>query len=277
MLIHDSFQDPSQQRQPPSQKVTVSVKVETGSFGTVIYNILPSNKLQIQVDFQFCDTAFSDKVDKMALLECPMCEFAVLPTDDYILQLHFEQVHTTDSPFKIDDDPEPLLQNPSLKREHMADTPSSDEEASTATCPYPDCGETVLLTDLNDHLDYHAAETLSFDETTGKYHSHCSSATMPDTVIPQRQGTPHPKDLYSEHSFAASISEGSKDQDGHHRRHKKHRRRPRSHTVGSEKSTLSRSIISCNPFTKPEKAVKPPSKSARLGVSISSQPCGSCC
>jgi hypothetical protein len=28
------------------------------------------------------------------LLECPMCDFTVLPVDDYILQLHFEQVHT---------------------------------------------------------------------------------------------------------------------------------------------------------------------------------------
>ena len=44
----------------------------------------------------------------MDTLHCPMCEFAVPQSDDYVLQLHFEQIHTEDSPFRIEDDPEPL-------------------------------------------------------------------------------------------------------------------------------------------------------------------------
>ena len=44
----------------------------------------------------------------MELLDCPLCDFAVLPADDYALQLHFEQEHTEDSPFVVKDDPEPL-------------------------------------------------------------------------------------------------------------------------------------------------------------------------
>jgi hypothetical protein len=109
---------------------------------------------------------------KMELLECPMCDFTIPSRDhgDYVLQLHFEQVHTTDSPFVIEDDPEPLPPSiplsPSSKRKHAVETPSddSDEEESTVLCPEPDCGEVVSLSDFNDHLDYHTAETLSFDE-----------------------------------------------------------------------------------------------------------------
>jgi hypothetical protein len=109
---------------------------------------------------------------KMELLECPMCDFTIPPKDhgDYVLLLHFEQVHTTDSPFVVEDDPEPLPPSiplsPSSKRKHAVDTPSDDseEDEGTVVCHEPDCGEVVSLPDFNDHLDYHTAETLSFDE-----------------------------------------------------------------------------------------------------------------
>ena len=109
----------------------------------------------------------------MALLECPLCEYKVLPTDDYVLQLHFEQVHTEDSPFIIEDDPEPLPP-PLPPRPSTSETESEEEgdvPAGYVLCPQEECGEVVLLTDFNDHLDMHTAETLSFDETTGQYHS----------------------------------------------------------------------------------------------------------
>jgi hypothetical protein len=208
-----------------------------------------------------------------ALLECPMCDFKVLPTDDYILQLHFEQVHTTDSPFRIEDDiepPPPLLPpRPTSKRKNAGDTPSSDEEENTVTCPEPDCGELVLLTDFNEHLDYHAAETLSFDETTGKYHSHHSSATMQSLASEHPHGFSRSQFLGD--GFTADLPEALKSNNGHNQRKlKKHRHR--SSTNSSEKSTLSRSILTFNPFAKIDKTVKPPSKSARLGVSVPPTP-----
>jgi hypothetical protein len=206
---------------------------------------------------------------EVGLLECPMCDFTVLPADDYILQLHFEQVHTTDSPFIIQDDPEPPLPTQTKRPAPDAeDTPSSDdEEDSTVTCPDPDCGELVPLIDFNDHLDFHGAESLSFDETTGKYRSHHSSATMQTLAA-------HPRTAFSKSSFAdynstISSPEASNKQDerGHKLRKRSHRHR--SDTNSSEKSTLSRSMLTFNPFAKSDdKAVKPPNKSARLGASL---------
>jgi hypothetical protein len=198
----------------------------------------------------------------MALLECPMCDFTVLPTDDYILQLHFEQVHTTDSPFVIHDDPELLPSSfspeASSSRKHTRDTTSSDEEDDTVICPEPDCGEVVLLIDLNDHLDYHTAESLSFDEITGHYHSHHSSSKMQHSSAAGKSSG-----STSTTSYAHSESETTSS---HAHKAKKTTHRNRRGTDSSEKSTLSRSIAGFNPFAKSEKSVKPPIKSARLGV-----------
>ncbi|KAI4639080.1 hypothetical protein J4E93_009570 [Alternaria ventricosa] len=211
---------------------------------------------------------------KMELLECPMCNFTVLQKDDYILQLHFEQVHTANSPFVIEDDPEPLPPSlplrPSSLRHDTEDTPSSDdseEEESTTVCPDPNCGELVPLSDFNDHLEYHNAETLSFDETTGKYHSHHSSATMQGSTSSRRSHASQSRITTSERSFSTDLSDALKRTDAHGRKSKKHPHRHRRDTDESEKSTIGRSILGFNPFAKPDKSVKPPIKSARLGKS----------
>jgi hypothetical protein len=197
---------------------------------------------------------------ELGLLECPMCDFAVLPSDDYVLQLHFEQLHTTDSPFKIEDD---AASPPPASR--LEDTPSSDEGEHAVLCPEPDCAELVPLIDFNDHLDFHAAESLSFDETTGKYHSHHSSTAM-QGLAPHHAHSASTKSTYHENNSAIDLPESEKRHGGHGHRHKKHRHRDRSSTCSSKKSTLSRSIISYHPLTKVDKTIKPPSKSARLGV-----------
>lgn len=264
MLNHDSHEStltPSQTK-PPDCTVTVSVQVGTGP-SSVVDELAPKEWAHHRQPHQHQATSSPDMAGDKGLLACPMCDFAVLSTDDYILQLHFEQMHTTDSPFKIEDDQEPPLPA-TAKRKHVTDTPSSDDEEGTVTCPEPDCGELVLLTDFNDHLDFHAAESLSFDETTGKYHSQHPSATMHDLAR-------HPQSAFSGHTFADCDQKTSTrhDDHGHRHKHKKHGHRPRSNTNSSEKSTLSRSILSFNPFAKPDKAVRPPNKSARLGVSDS--------
>lgn len=204
------------------------------------------------------------------LLDCPLCDFTVLPNDDYILQLHFEQVHTEDSPFVVKDDSEPLL--PSLaslsKRKHEQDTPSSDDEEGTVACPEPDCGEVVLLDDFNDHLDLHATETLSFDEATGKYHSHHSSNNMHKSAAAKNSHRHSPKAAISDYRYEVGSLDGSQQTSESQSKMKKKHYRDRRGTNSSEKSTLSRSILTFNPFAKLDKSVKPPSKSARLGVSF---------
>lgn len=201
----------------------------------------------------------------MELLDCPLCDFTVRPTDDYILQLHFEQVHTEDSPFVVKDDPEPLppSRGSSSKRKHKADTTSSDDEENTVACPEPDCGEVVLLDDYNDHLDLHAAETLSFDETTGEYHSHHSSSNMHKSAAKHNSHRRSSKAASSDYQYDTESLDGSWKSDSHGK--KKHHR-DRRDTDSSEKSMLARSILAFNPFK--EKSVKPPNKSARLGVSV---------
>jgi hypothetical protein len=272
---HDSSSASSQQQDVPAHTVTISVKVGT-SRPPVITDHNLANPISTPLQHQNINLA--DMAGETGLLECPMCDFTVLPTDDYILQLHFEQVHTTDSPFKIDDDVEPPLPTASqslAKRKHAGDTPdttSSDDEdeerENTVTCPEPDCGEVVLLTDFNDHLDFHAAESLSYDETTGRYHSHHSSATM-QSLSTHQPNRPSAKNMLSEYHFTTDLPNALKRHDDHGSKLKKHGHRKRSNTSSSEKSTLSRSILTFNPFTKLDKSVKPPNKSARLGVSAS--------
>ncbi len=199
-------------------------------------------------------------------LECPLCPFTVLPANEYVLRLHFEQVHTTDSPFRIENDPEPLpppistwpspprMQSQSSKHV-QPDTPSSDENDNSVLCPEPDCGELVPIIDFYDHLDYHAAESLSFDETTGKYHSQ-RLATMHGPA-----STPS----FLEQKFGAELP-GALRRNEDARSKAKKGKRGRSDTTGSEKSTLSRSILSCNPFAKADRKVRPPASNCRLGV-----------
>lgn len=208
----------------------------------------------------------------MALLECPLCTFSVLPTDDYVLQLHFEQVHTEDSPFRIEDDPEPLPPLPprpsSNRLKHVdEDAPSDSEDENSVLCPEPDCGEVILLSDFNDHLDLHSAATLSFDETTGKYHSQ-QPASMKQAFNSETTTTTNTaaksKDLsFLEQNFNTGVPDALRHHEDSSGKMKKKAQRGRGDSIG-EKSTLSRSIAAFNPFTRLK--VKAPQNTARLGV-----------
>lgn len=210
----------------------------------------------------------------MALLECPQCTFSVLPSDVYVLQLHYEQTHTDDSPFRIEDDPEPLPPplppRPSSQSSSHVDgaTPSYLTDENSVLCPEPDCAEVVLLSDFNDHLDLHTAATLSFDETTGKYHSQRPY----DIDIDMRASNSTTNNMTTGTSKEPSLLEQNFDTAPGARRHgdearksKKKSPRGRGNSTGSEKSTLSRSIAAFNPFSR-FKPVKAPNSTARLGV-----------
>jgi hypothetical protein len=214
----------------------------------------------------------------MALLECPLCPFSVIHADNYVLQLHFEQVHTEDSPFRIENDPEqlppPLPPRPSSQQSTHVDeaTPSYTGDENNVLCPEPDCGEVVLLSDFNEHLDLHAAATLSFDEATGKYHSQRPSNIDIDkqasnsTTNNMNMGTSKEPSLL-EQNFNTAGPPGARRHEDDARKLKKKSTRGRGYSTGSEKSTLSRSIAAFNPFTR-TKTVKAPHTTARLGVCI---------
>lgn len=276
MLSHASTQRPRQQSHPNTHEVTVSLRI-SGDTPPLVPQYSSESPVDTPKNSYVQDKTCTVMSSKTELLECPMCQFTVLPKDDYILQLHFEQVHTTDSPFIIKDDPEPLPPSlpprPSSKPEDDGDTPSSDDsdqEDSSVVCPETSCAEVVPLSDFNDHLDYHNAESLSFDETSGKYHSHHSSTDMQSSASTRRSHASRTKGKSVEHTLDTESSEAMKRSEGHGRKVKKHAHRHRRDTDDGKKSTIGRSIMGFNPFAKPDKTVKPPAKSARLGVCISS-------
>jgi hypothetical protein len=209
----------------------------------------------------------------MELLHCPFCAYSVPPSDDYVLQLHVEQEHIEDSPFRIKNDPEPLPSPVPARAFHEhaqhvdQDTPSDEEDENTVLCPESDCGEVVPLIDFNDHLDLHGAESLSFDETTGKYHSHQPAAMQALSRNNHRNMGKSTEPSFLEHNFNTSVPDALRNHEDAGRKLKKKSTRGRGDSTGSEKSTLSRTIASFNPFHQPSKTVKPPQSNIRLGVS----------
>lgn len=98
-------------------------------------------------------------------LACPFCPFE--DADEYFLRLHIEELHTDNSPFAIkhqEPDTSDDLQLPraciALDNDHGGD----DQIERYVECPEDECGESILLSDLNEHLDFHLAEQVGLDE-----------------------------------------------------------------------------------------------------------------
>jgi zinc finger-containing ubiquitin peptidase 1 len=91
-----------------------------------------------------------------ASFSCPMCDFT--HADSYFLMLHVEEAHTEDSPFIVRDATSSSCADPHSERE--AQHEGTDEYV---TCPEENCGEEVMLPELNEHLDLHMAQNLAFD------------------------------------------------------------------------------------------------------------------
>ena len=192
---------------------------------------------------------------KSTLLTCPMCPFAVPPTGTYVLELHFEQVHTPDSPFRIIDDPEaPSLSTVfgSSERSKPGDVTSDEDDDNYVLCPRPDCGEDVLLADLDDHLKFHAAESLAVDDEADTGHLKMQTLT--------EESTPS----FLQENFTSEVPDALRHT------HRKKIKRKRGSSSASEKSILSRSILSFIPFSAKFAAniTKQPASSIRLGVCL---------
>ena len=77
-----------------------------------------------------------------------MCPFA--HEDEYTLQLHIEETHfSDDSPFVV--------------REEAPQPQGSDNHDEFLACPEEGCGEQVLWSEMQEHLDFHLAEKLGVD------------------------------------------------------------------------------------------------------------------
>ncbi|TKA64086.1 hypothetical protein B0A49_10140 [Cryomyces minteri] len=131
-------------------------------------------------------------------LHCPFCPFS--DPDSYFLALHVEEVHTEDSPFAVRDSPS-AASAPSA-------APSQDGGDVYVECPEEECGEQVLITDLNEHLDLHLASQVTIEEpqhsysnmsVTGARHvlkEHHSSTRSPETppqYTSHTEASPKPK------------------------------------------------------------------------------------
>lgn len=181
-----------------------------------------------------------------------MCPFAVPPTDTYVLELHFEQEHTPDSPFRIIDDPEalslPAVFEPS-ESSKPGDVTSDEDDDNYVLCPRPDCGEDVLLADLNDHLNFHAAESLTVDDEADTGHPKMQTLTEESTSS------------FLQENFTSEVPDAPRHT------HRKKIKRKRGSSSASEKSILSRSILNFIPFSAKFAAniTKQPASSVRLG------------
>ncbi|KAF2163503.1 hypothetical protein M409DRAFT_26115 [Zasmidium cellare ATCC 36951] len=97
-------------------------------------------------------------------ISCPFCGYE--SGSEYNVQLHIEERHTDDSPFV----PEPerpkkvsrlsKTSNASSKGTSSSGTSSMPEDMWTR-CTRPGCGEHVLLSEIDEHLDLHAAAALA--------------------------------------------------------------------------------------------------------------------
>lgn len=84
----------------------------------------------------------------------------------YSAQLHIEEHHTEDSPFIAHEDRRAAAKQNSNRASHdrRAVSQESMPEDSWTRCTRPGCGEHVLLSEIDEHLDLHTAEALSEQE-----------------------------------------------------------------------------------------------------------------
>jgi hypothetical protein len=136
---------------------------------------------------------------------------------------------------------------------------SDSDEDNTMLCPEPDCGETILLIELNEHLDLHTAEKLPLEEDPSytKYHQRHHSGSM------KRQSS----SVYSSPSFAEQQTFNAETPNAQPQHEQRSRRRRRANSNTSVKTSITRSILAFNPFARSNKKICPPRGENRLGVS----------
>lgn len=100
-------------------------------------------------------------------LECPLCQFH--DNDEYVLLLHIEALHTEDSPFVVKEECKNAISGSIGGRGNFNSLDYEfrkveSEETTYVLCPESGCGESVLLMELQTHLDFHDAEQISMED-----------------------------------------------------------------------------------------------------------------
>ncbi|KAF7191746.1 Zinc finger-containing ubiquitin peptidase 1 [Pseudocercospora fuligena] len=95
---------------------------------------------------------------------CPFC--GSFKGADYDVQLHIEEYHTDDSPFVAHDeeDSRPSSSNNASRGSRISDSMPGD---TWTKCTRPGCGEHVLLSEVDEHLNLHEVAALSEQEAEG--------------------------------------------------------------------------------------------------------------
>lgn len=109
-----------------------------------------------------------------SIATCPFCEFT--DSDTYVLMLHVETLHSEgESPFRVREDELSSTLDITGDMNHFSsphgilepDRNDGGEDENYVICPEEFCGEAVLLTELDPHIDMHVAEKATVDELPG--------------------------------------------------------------------------------------------------------------
>jgi zinc finger-containing ubiquitin peptidase 1 len=92
--------------------------------------------------------------------ECPFC--GLKENDQYSFLLHIETFHAEgESPFVVRESGQG--RNGDLAESRVDG--SEDSEGNYVDCPEEGCGESILLVELQSHIDLHLAEKMAYDGT----------------------------------------------------------------------------------------------------------------
>lgn len=163
------------------------------------------------------------------LLSCPFCGFQ--NADDYFLTLHIEELHIEDSPFVAKDnskrgtDANIKSRLPEVSPE-QPDADCDDLFEEYVACPLSECGEELLTSDLNEHLDYHFAERVTLDEqqesslstSSRELKMHSSSEYSSGSSTAHLNTSTSPSSYHTDHAQRSTPSSSSKDGSAQHRR-----------------------------------------------------------
>ncbi|KAI9837588.1 MAG: hypothetical protein M1819_007239 [Sarea resinae] len=128
-------------------------------------------------------------MDSATRLTCPFegCDFA--DDDSYIILLHVETLHPESgvSPFAVTDQglgEQRAAESEEWNGYQSPDLAHEDENGGYVDCPHSECGEPVLLDELQSHMDLHMAVKLTFrddEDTRPSQSSMGSSANLKES------------------------------------------------------------------------------------------------
>ncbi|KAK1822865.1 hypothetical protein LTR12_002790 [Friedmanniomyces endolithicus] len=94
----------------------------------------------------------------MAEIQCPFCD--ICSTEPFVIQAHIEEDHA-ESPTTSNVDAAQAKHLSQLTPPQRAAHPAAEDEEQWTKCTRPRCGENVLLSDIDEHLEMHASLDIS--------------------------------------------------------------------------------------------------------------------